>query len=87
MKTGIIIGAGRAGTYLHYGALIKAGARIAAIVDQNEALAKEACSRFGIESFYTDTETALDRCPEAEFVDICTFPSTHGSLWLGIRRS
>ncbi|NUQ00217.1 MAG: Gfo/Idh/MocA family oxidoreductase [Armatimonadetes bacterium] len=74
---GIIVGAGRAGTHLHYGAHLAAGNEIVAYVDQQLPLAEEAATRFGVPAAYPSLTEALAKHPNVNFVDICTIASTH----------
>ncbi|QSZ41227.1 hypothetical protein GJV85_03560 [Sulfurimonas aquatica] len=77
---GIICGAGSTGTHLHYGALIAAGADIVAFVDINEEMAKKASKQYGLNSYYTSIEEALQNEKNIDFVDICTSSATHLSI-------
>ncbi len=74
---GIICGTGRAGTYLHYGALKAAGAEIVAFVDISEEMAKKACEQYGVKNYYTSIEEALKSEKNIDFVDVCTYSATH----------
>jgi len=74
---GIICGTGRAGTYLHYGALKAAGAEIVAFVDINEEMAKNSSKQYGVKNYYTSVEEALTKESNIDFVDICTYSATH----------
>jgi len=77
---GIIVGAGRAGTYLHFGAHRAAGAEICAFVDQQLPLAQAAAKRLGVPAAYASLEEALAASNGVDFVDICTISSTHFPL-------
>lgn len=74
---GIICGTGRAGTYLHYGALKAAGAEILAFVDINEEIAKKVSKQYGVKNYYSSIEEALRNEKDVDFVDICTSTSSH----------
>jgi|Deesub1362A_J573_1020465.scaffolds.fasta_scaffold01062_1 predicted dehydrogenase len=73
---GIIVGAGRAGQDLHYGAFKVAGAEILAFVDPNLDAAKKAAERFNLKNYFSSIEEALDNLT-VDFVSICTPPQTH----------
>jgi predicted dehydrogenase len=75
---GLIIGTGRAGTYLHFGAMELNGIKVVAFVDQNEnnkhyVIEKLKCK------FYTNLIQALDECT-VDVVSICSSTSSHLSL-------
>ena len=74
---GIICGTGRAGTFLHFGAHIAAGAEIIAFVDNNEENARLASYKYNVKKFYTSIQEALKNERDIDFVDICTPSSSH----------
>lgn len=76
---GIIVGTGRAGTYLQFGAFKLHGADIVAFVDSNLNVAREAARKFKVQNSYSSLEEALDK-NDVSFVSICTPPSSHLSL-------
>jgi tartrate dehydrogenase len=55
------------------------GVEIVAVVDLDEAKAKEAAEEFGIRQYGTDLEAILEEC-KPDFVDIATPPDTHLDL-------
>jgi D-apiose dehydrogenase len=55
------------------------GVEIVAVVDLDEAKAKEAAEEFGIPQYGTDLEAILEEC-KPDFVDIATPPDTHLDL-------
>lgn len=77
---GIIVGTGRAGTYLHFGAHYYAGTSIEAFVDINLDFAKKAALTHGVANYFVTLEEALMSCPDVDFVDICTHSASHLGL-------
>lgn len=77
---GIICGTGRAGTFLHFGALKSNGAEIIAFVDPDINKAKEAAYLYDVKNFYSSADEALKLHKELDFVDICTPSNTHFDL-------
>jgi predicted dehydrogenase len=76
---GIIVGAGRAGTDLHFGAFRNAGAEIRAFVDVVRERAEDASRECGVPAAYTSLEEAL-RVERPDFVSICSAPKSHYPL-------
>ena len=76
---GILVGCGRAGTQLHYGAFLKNGASFVAVCDTNAELARLTAQRFGVPYYYATLEEALQK-HQVDFVDISTPPHTHCDL-------
>jgi predicted dehydrogenase len=79
-RRGIIVGTGRAGTFLHFGALKAAGAEILAFVDVNLEKAQQASKSLGVPRFFGSVEEALTKLKDVDFVDVCTSASTHLSI-------
>jgi predicted dehydrogenase len=77
---GIICGTGRAGTYLHFGALTNAGAQILAFVDIDAESAQRAAARYRVPHSYASLEEALAVHKDVDFVDICTNVDSHLDL-------
>ena len=76
---GIICGTGRAGTFLHFGALISNEVEILAFVDQ-DLNKKSGCKPYGVENYFSTVEEAFKIHKELDFVDICTPSNTHFDL-------
>lgn len=76
---GVIVGTGRAGTDLHYGAFASVGAEIQAFVDVDAAKARAAAESCKVPAFYTSLEAALQE-KGIDFVSICTGLPSHYSL-------
>ena len=76
---GVIVGTGRAGTQLHFGAFHTAGAEIVAFVDIDKERANSAAATCGVRSAYSSLESALQN-EKPNFVSICTGLQTHYSL-------
>ena len=75
-----VIGCGKIGQWHHIPSLLKIGdAKIVAICDANEDLAREVAKRFNISRYYADFSEMLAR-EEVDMVDICTPPQTHLAL-------
>ncbi|MCJ7703848.1 MAG: Gfo/Idh/MocA family oxidoreductase [Anaerolineales bacterium] len=74
-----IIGLGQIAQRGHIPGFQRAGAKVVAACDVNEATAKQVCEKFGLTSYYTDWKTMLD---EGGFgaVSICTPPSFHAEM-------
>jgi predicted dehydrogenase len=77
---GVIVGVGRAGSYLHFGAMKAAGADVIAFVDSNEAQARKVAENLQVDSVYGTLEKALSANPGLDFVDICSSSSSHFPL-------
>jgi predicted dehydrogenase len=76
---GIIVGTGRAGTELHFGAFLSAGADIAAFVDIDLERARMAAAKCGVPKAFSSLEAAIqDSRPD--FVSICTGLQSHYQL-------
>lgn len=75
---GIIVGTGRAGTFLHYGAMKLNGIDVVAFVDNNEGNKKYITEVLKC-NFFTSLEQALDEF-NADVVSICSSTSSHLSL-------
>lgn len=73
---GIIVGAGRAGTYLQRGAFLSAGADIIAYVDIDAEQARKAAEDYGVPHSYLTLEAALEK-HTVDFVSICTPVELH----------
>ena len=80
MAKGVIVGAGRAGTHLHYGALKAAGAEIAGFVEGNSKLLEETTKRFGLTKGFGSLDEAFAQCGKLDFVDICSSTKSHFPL-------
>lgn len=80
MAKGVIVGAGRAGTHLHYGALKAAGAEIAGFVEGNPKLLEETTKRFGLGKGFGSLDEAFAQCGKLDFVDICSSTKSHFPL-------
>src|SRR5690349_1096446 len=77
---GVIVGAGRAGTHLHYGALRAAGAEIAGFVEGNAELLESTTRRFGLSQGFRSIEEAFAKAGKLDFVDICSSTKSHFPL-------
>jgi predicted dehydrogenase len=65
-----VIGAGNISSY-HVCGYMKAGVKIAAIVDINVKLAKSLAEKYGIEKIFEHYEDMLNECPEINLLSIC----------------
>jgi predicted dehydrogenase len=74
---GIIVGTGRAGTYLHLGAHLSAGVEILAFIDSDIDKARNTSKIYSVPYSYKTIEEACTQHPEIDFVDICTPSSIH----------
>lgn len=73
---GIIVGAGRAGVHLHYGALKVNGVDIIALVDIRRQHVQIESKRLNIAHYYTSLNEALKK-HDVDFVSICTDINSH----------
>jgi predicted dehydrogenase len=73
---GIIVGTGRAGTFLQRGAFMAAGAEIAAFVDVDLAKARQAAAEYRVPRSFASIEDAINAC-RPDFVSVCTSASSH----------
>jgi predicted dehydrogenase len=74
-----VVGCGRA-AYWHISSMRKIGnIEVAAVCDNNEALARRAAKNLHIKSAYADLSEMLSE-ERVEVVDICTPPPTHSAL-------
>jgi predicted dehydrogenase len=80
MAKGVIVGAGRAGTHLHYGALKASGAEIAGFVEGNPELLADTTKRFGLSQGFASLDEAFAKCGRLDFVDICSSTKSHFPL-------
>lgn len=76
---GIIVGAGHAGTNLHYGSLTVNDAEIVAFVDPNLEGAQAQAKRLRVPNAYTTLTEALEK-EKPDFVSICTPVHLHMPL-------
>jgi predicted dehydrogenase len=73
----LIIGAGDAGTNLHYPAYAALdNVEVAAFCDVNEQSARAACNRFGVKGAYTDMHLAIKEI-RPDIISVTTPPKTH----------
>lgn len=83
---GIIVGTGRAGTELHFGALTVAGADIVAFVDSDPDKVRQTAKRLRVPGAYTSLDEAIEK-HSPDFVSICAPVSAHANLaLLALRR-
>jgi predicted dehydrogenase len=74
------VGAGRAGTHLHYGALRAAGAEIVGFVEGNADLLEQTTRRFGLKQGFRSLDEAFEKAGKLDFVDICSSTKSHYPL-------
>lgn len=79
MLKGITVGCGYFGQIQLEGWERVAGGRIQAVVDKDEAKAKETAEKFGISGCYTDLKEGIEN-EELDFVDVVTGPVTHREM-------
>jgi len=77
---GVIVGAGRAGTHLHYGALTAAGAEVIGFVEGNPDLLAATTRRFGLARGFQSLDEAFAAAGKLDFVDICSSTKSHFPL-------
>lgn len=75
----VLVGCGRAGVQLHYGAFRSRGVNYVAVCDTNQQVAHDTAHRLGIAYSYSNLAEALDS-HQIDHVDIATPPSTHAKL-------
>lgn len=73
---GVIVGAGHAGTNLHFGALTVNGAEIVAFVDSNLEGAQAQAKRLRVPNAYATLTEALEK-EKPDFVSVCTPVGLH----------
>ena len=78
-RQGIIVGTGRAGTELHFGAFQTAGADVIGFVDIDLERANLAAAKCGVRNAYSSLENALQDA-KPDFVSICTGLQSHYQL-------
>jgi predicted dehydrogenase len=78
---GVIVGTGRAGTHLHFGALTIQGVIIEAFVDNRFDAAQKAAQQFGVPHAFSSLEECLKKI-KPDFVSICTNVESHVPLAL-----
>lgn len=76
---GIIVGTGRAGTFLQRGAFLAAGAEIVAFVDIDQERARKAAEEYAVSHYYDSLQEALNR-HQVDFVSVCTPARSHLSV-------
>ncbi len=75
-----IIGCGEVAQWGHIPSVLKIGnAKIAAVCDRNEELARRVAGKFNIDTYYADFSEMLGK-EALDIVDICTPPRTHATL-------
>jgi len=77
MIKGIIVGAGRAGSFLHFGALQAAGASVLGFVDSNIELLDATTRKYNLPHKFTSIEEAFAKIKDLDFVDICSNTKSH----------
>lgn len=65
-----VVGAGNISSY-HIRGYLKAGVKVAAVVDVDIRRAKEKAEQYSIEKFFVHYEDMLNECPEINLVSVC----------------